>query len=29
MKKIFAHHDLPQVAWAALTRKQWEKEGKD
>jgi D-alanine-D-alanine ligase len=25
MKKIFAHHDLPQVAWVALTRKQWEK----
>jgi D-alanine-D-alanine ligase len=24
MKKIFAHHDLPQVAWVALTRKQWE-----
>ena len=26
MKKIFAHHNLPQVAWVALTRKQWEKE---
>ena len=26
MKKVFAHHDLPQVAWVALTRKQWEKE---
>jgi D-alanine-D-alanine ligase len=25
MKKIFAHHGLPQVAWVALTRKQWEK----
>jgi D-alanine-D-alanine ligase len=25
MKKIFAHHDLPQVAWVALTSKQWEK----
>ena len=25
MKKIFAHHDLPQVAWVALTRGQWEK----
>ena len=25
MKKIFAHHNLPQVAWVALTRKQWEK----
>ena len=24
MKKIFAHHGLPQVAWVALTRKQWE-----
>ena len=26
MKKIFAHHDLPQVAWVALTRKQWEED---
>jgi D-alanine-D-alanine ligase len=26
MKKIFAHHNLPQVAWVALTRKQWEKD---
>src|SRR5918997_1734197 len=26
MKKIFAHHDLPQVEWVALTRKQWEKD---
>jgi D-alanine-D-alanine ligase len=25
MKKIFAHHDLPQVRWVALTSKQWEK----
>jgi D-alanine-D-alanine ligase len=25
MKKIFAHHNLPQVVWVALTRKQWEK----
>ena len=25
MKKIFAHHDLPQVRWVALTRWQWEK----
>ncbi len=25
MKKIFAHHGLPQVAWVALTRKQWKK----
>src|SRR5918999_1945799 len=24
MKKIFAHHDLPQVRWVALTRWQWE-----
>src|SRR3712207_3677419 len=24
MKKIFAHHDLPQVRWVALTRGQWE-----
>jgi D-alanine-D-alanine ligase len=26
MKKIFAHHDLPQVRWVALTRRQWEKD---
>jgi D-alanine-D-alanine ligase len=26
MKKIFAHHGLPQVAWVAFTRKQWEKD---
>src|SRR5215217_3607641 len=25
MKKIFAHHGLPQVAWVAFTRRQWEK----
>jgi D-alanine-D-alanine ligase len=25
MKKIFAHHNLPQVAWVALTRGQWKK----
>jgi D-alanine-D-alanine ligase len=25
MKKIFAHHDLPQVRWVAMTSKQWEK----
>jgi len=25
MKKIFAHHNLPQVEWVAFTRKQWEK----
>ncbi|MBA2712181.1 MAG: D-alanine--D-alanine ligase [Rubrobacteraceae bacterium] len=25
MKKIFAHHGLPQVAWVAFTSKQWEK----
>ena len=25
MKKIFAHHDLPQVEWVAFTRNQWEK----
>ena len=26
MKKIFAHHGLPQVEWLGLTRKGWEKE---
>jgi D-alanine-D-alanine ligase len=26
MKKIFAHHNLPQVGWVALTSKQWEKD---
>jgi D-alanine-D-alanine ligase len=25
MKKIFAHHGLPQVAWVSLTRRQWER----
>ena len=25
MKKIFAHHGLPQVEWVAFTRNQWEK----
>jgi D-alanine-D-alanine ligase len=25
MKKIFAHHELPQVRWVAVTRWQWEK----
>jgi len=28
MKKIFAHHGLPQVEWLGLTRKEWEEEGK-
>jgi D-alanine-D-alanine ligase len=27
MKKIFAHHGLPQVDWLGLTRKEWEKDG--
>jgi D-alanine-D-alanine ligase len=27
MKKIFAHHDLPQVAWLGLTRNEWEENG--
>ena len=26
MKKIFAHHDLPQVEWLGLTRKGWERD---
>ena len=26
MKKIFAHHGLPQVEWLGLTRKQWRTE---
>ena len=26
MKKIFAHHGLPQVRWVALTRRQWEQD---
>src|ERR671921_758865 len=25
MKKIFAHHDLPQVRWVAMTSRQWQK----
>jgi D-alanine-D-alanine ligase len=29
MKKIFAHHNLPQVEWVAFTRKQWEKSRED
>jgi len=29
MKKIFAHHGLPQVAWVAFTRKQWEEDRED
>src|SRR5215211_4956453 len=27
MKKIFAHHGLPQVEWLGLTRKEWEEDG--
>jgi D-alanine-D-alanine ligase len=27
MKKIFAHHGLPQVEWLGLTRKGWEEDG--
>jgi D-alanine-D-alanine ligase len=27
MKKIFAHHRLPQVEWVGLTRKEWEEDG--
>jgi D-alanine-D-alanine ligase len=26
MKKIFAHHALPQVEWLGLTRKEWEED---
>jgi D-alanine-D-alanine ligase len=29
MKKIFAHHGLPQVDWIGLTRKEWEEDGGD
>jgi D-alanine-D-alanine ligase len=29
MKKIFAHHGLPQVEWLGLTRKEWEDDGKN
>ena len=28
MKKIFAYHGLPQVAWVGLTRKEWEEDGR-
>jgi D-alanine-D-alanine ligase len=28
MKKIFAHHNLPQVEWLGLTRKEWEENGR-
>src|ERR671910_501132 len=27
MKKVFAHHGLPQVEWVGLTRKEWEGDG--
>jgi D-alanine-D-alanine ligase len=27
MKKIFAHHGLPQVDWLGITRKEWEDDG--
>lgn len=27
MKKIFAHHGLPQVEWVGLTRRDWEGDG--
>jgi D-alanine-D-alanine ligase len=29
MKKIFAHHGLPQVEWIGLSRKEWEGDGDD
>ena len=29
MKKIFAHHGLPQVEWLGLTRKEWEENGEN
>jgi D-alanine-D-alanine ligase len=29
MKKIFAHHGLPQVDWLGLTRKEWEDDGRN
>jgi D-alanine-D-alanine ligase len=29
MKKIFAHHGLPQVEWLGLIRKEWEENGSD
>jgi D-alanine-D-alanine ligase len=28
MKKIFAHHGLPQVEWVGLTRKDWAEDGR-
>lgn len=28
MKKIFAHHGLPQVDWLGLTRTNWQRDGK-
>jgi D-alanine-D-alanine ligase len=27
MKKVFAHHGLPQIEWVGLTRKEWEGDG--
>src|SRR3712207_6448972 len=27
MKKVFAHHGLPQVEWLGLTRREWEENG--
>src|SRR3712207_7350850 len=27
MKKVFAHHGLPQVEWLDLTRREWEESG--
>jgi len=29
MKKIFAHHGLPQVEWLGLTRNEWEDDGEN
>ena len=28
MKKVFAHHDLPQVRWLGLARNEWQADGK-
>jgi D-alanine-D-alanine ligase len=28
MKKVFAHHDLPQVDWLGLTRRAWQEDAK-
>ncbi len=28
MKKVFAHHGLPQVEWLGLTRRNWERDAK-